>query len=97
MPDEAVLRQKAREVLRGGRLPLRPADRTFGGPGSGEACAVCGELLQREQAELEIEFNRHGITPGIDRHHLHPRCFAAWEFERTKIEPPGPSEGRLAI
>jgi hypothetical protein len=53
--------------------------------------------LQREQAELEIEFNRHGITPGIDRHHLHPRCFAAWEFERTKIEPPGPSEGRLAI
>ena len=40
---------------------------------------------------LEIEFARHGSTPavastapGFDRYHLHLRCFAAWELERTK-------------
>lgn len=32
--------------------------------------------------QTEIEFNRHGIPPGIDRYHLHPRCYAAWEAER---------------
>jgi hypothetical protein len=24
--------------------------------------------------------------PGSAHYHLHPRCFAAWEFERTKVE-----------
>src|SRR5207245_5710929 len=28
--------------------------------------------------------------PGLDRYHLHVRCFAAWEFERTK--PGAPSD-----
>jgi hypothetical protein len=41
-----------------------------------------------DQAEIEIEFNRHGPTPGLDRYHLHARCFTAWESERRKI--PGP-------
>jgi hypothetical protein len=40
---------------------------------------------EREDLELEIEFNRHGVTPGLDRYHLHVRCYAAWEFERTKV------------
>jgi hypothetical protein len=35
---------------------------------------------------VELEFHRHGVTPGLDRYHLHHRCFAAWEFERTKID-----------
>jgi hypothetical protein len=38
---------------------------------------------------MEIEFNRHGATPGIDRYHLHPRCYAAWESER--IDGAGPA------
>jgi len=82
MPDEAVLRAKARDIIRSGRLPLRKPDRMFGGSGSGAVCPVCGELATRNELELEIEFHGHGV---VDTFHLHPRCFAAWEFERTKV------------
>jgi hypothetical protein len=84
MPDELLLREKAREAIQSAAVPTRKPDRTFGGPGSNEACAVCGETVTKDQMEFEIEFNRHGPTPGLDRFYLHPRCFAAWEFERTK-------------
>jgi len=32
--------------------------------------------------EFEIEFARDGGNPGLDRFHIHLRCFTAWEFER---------------
>jgi hypothetical protein len=85
MPDEPILREKAREAIQSGRLPIGKPDRTFGGQGSGVTCAVCGHQVKRDQVELEIEFNRPGIMPVLDRYHLHQRCFAAWEFERTKV------------
>jgi hypothetical protein len=36
--------------------------------------------------EFEIEF-AHGEDdePGLDKFHIHVRCFAAWELERTKV------------
>ena len=85
MPDELLLREKARDAIGSGALPTGKPDCTFGGPGSNVACAVCGERPPWAQMELEIEFNRHGPTPGSDRYHLHPRCYAAWVFERTKV------------
>jgi hypothetical protein len=33
--------------------------------------------------EFEIEFARDGDNPGLDKFHVHIRCFAAWEFERA--------------
>jgi len=84
MNDERMLREKAQEAIRSGTLPTGKPDRMFGGPGNGSACAVCGERVMREQMELEIEFNRHDTTPGLDTYHLHPPCFAAWEFERHR-------------
>jgi len=84
MADEAALAAKARDAIRAGRLPARAANRTFGGPGNGSVCAVCGEPVTSNQMELEIEFNRHGAAPGLDRYHLHTKCFAAWETERKK-------------
>ena len=32
--------------------------------------------------EFEIEFAHDGDNPGLDKCHVHIRCFAAWEFER---------------
>ena len=49
-------------------------------------CAVCGELVKADQMEFEIEFNRQGVGPDLDKYHLHVPCFAAWEFERANIE-----------
>jgi hypothetical protein len=86
LDDEPVLREMARAAIRRGRLPSRRPDRTFGGPGTRVMCSVCRELVTPDQTEMEIEFRRHGVQPGSDRHFLHVRCLAAWEFERTKID-----------
>ena len=39
--------------------------------------------IAREEMEIELEFNQRD---GLDQYHLHHRCHAAWEFERTKGE-----------
>lgn len=40
-----------------------------------------------DELEFQIEFARDGDNPGLDRYHVHIRCFAAWEFERGKPRP----------
>jgi hypothetical protein len=72
MPDEKILREKAREVVAAGQLPSRHPDRTWGGPGVGAPCAVRELPVQFSEVEFEIQFARDG--------------FAAWEFERRAIE-----------
>jgi hypothetical protein len=84
MPDENILREKARAVVEEGKLPSRPPDRTWGGPGVGATCSVCGLPVKRDEMEFEIEFARDGDNPGLDKFHVHIRCFAAWEFERRR-------------
>jgi hypothetical protein len=71
MPDEKMLREKARAAVRDGKLPNHPPDRTWGGPDVGAACAVCDLPVRSDEKELEIEFARDGGTPGIDKFHLH--------------------------
>jgi hypothetical protein len=86
MLDEPSIREKAHEAIRSGKMPTRSPDRTFGGPGGGATCSICGEQVRRYEMGLEIEFNRPGAPPGADRYHLRPRCFAMWESERTKVQ-----------
>jgi hypothetical protein len=40
--------------------------------------------VSKNESEFEIEFARNGNNPTVTLH-LHVRCFAAWEFERTKV------------
>ena len=84
MTDELRLREQARAAIQSGKLPSRPPDRTWGGPGVGAACAVCDLPVTKDQLEFEIQFARDGDNPGLDKFHVHIRCFAAWEFERNK-------------
>ena len=60
MPDEKILREKARVVVRDGKLPSRRPDRTWGGPGVGAPCAVCVLPVERNEIEFEIQFARDG-------------------------------------
>lgn len=87
MPDEAVLREKARAAVHQGKLPSRGPDRVWGGPGIGVPCAVCGVPVTKDEMEFEIQFARDGGSPDLDKFHLHRRCFAAWEFERRGASP----------
>lgn len=84
MPDEAIARERARAAIQAGKIPLRRPDRTWGGPGVGAPCAVCDLPITRDHLELEIEFVRLG--GGLENLHVHIRCFAAWELERTKVD-----------
>jgi hypothetical protein len=84
MPDEAHLREDAREALRLGKLPSEQPARLWGGPGVGAVCAICRRPASRSQIEVAIEFARTGPVPGLDKYHLHLRCFAAWELERSQ-------------
>jgi hypothetical protein len=77
MPDELFLRDKAREAIRRGKLPVKKPDRAFNGPSSGAVCAPRRDAIPRQQMEVEIEFNSHGVMPGSAHYHLHPGCFAA--------------------
>ena len=86
MNDDCILREKAGEAIRSGKLPTRRHDRMFGGPGGGGTCPVCAEPLKSAKIELELEFKRHDGTSGSDIYHLHFRCYAAWEFERSTLE-----------
>ena len=85
MPDEARLREQAREAIEKTRIPQHLPDRTWGGPGVGVACAVCELPVTKDQLEFEIQFAHDGEDPGLDKYHVHIRCFAAWEFERAKL------------
>jgi len=84
--DEALLQKKAREAIRRGVLPRTRPDRRFGRPGIGETCAVCGEEAGPNEMAVEIEFDRHGVTPGLDRYQLHIRCYTAWEIARSQLD-----------
>ena len=54
-------------------------------PGVGAPCAVCEKPVTRDEVEYELQFAHDGATPGLDKYHLHLRCFAVWELERTKL------------
>jgi hypothetical protein len=82
MPDETILRAKAQAAILDGKLPSCRADRVWGGPGVGAVCAVCDLPVTKDEMEFEIEFAHDGDSPGLDKFHVHVRCFAAWEFER---------------
>lgn len=60
MPDEPRLREQAIEAIRKGKLPARSPDRTWGGPGVGAPCAVCGKPVTASEMEFEIQFARNG-------------------------------------
>ena len=82
MQDEKMLREKARAVVHSGKLPSRRPDRTWGGPGVGAPCSVCDLSVTADEMEFDIQFARNSDNPGLDKFHVHVRCFAAWEFER---------------
>ena len=110
MPDEAIIQEKAREAVQGGRLPTAQPSRTTFGPSAGARCAVCRDPIPPGEMAFELEFRagpppegkslsdtleRLRTNPEVRRYHLHHHCFVAWEFERTKVA--GAADDRLSI
>jgi hypothetical protein len=95
MSDDSLLRKKVQEAVRAGSLPNRRPDRTWGGPGSGACCTICGARVGRDEVEFEIEFGGED-TAQPSSYYVHVQCFAAWEAERRKIEAGTESQGTPA-
>lgn len=86
MNDESVLRRIARESIANGMLPRHSPKQTWGGPGTGAQCALCGASIDKHELEFEVEF-------GVERLHLHLPCYSVWDSERRARRAPAvPSE-----
>lgn len=93
--DEFALREKARDAIIAGRLPVRAPTGVWGGPGTGKSCAVCSQVIGADGLGFELEFEGDGI-PGSPLHHVHIWCFAAWEFECRKLLPAADDDGTIS-
>jgi hypothetical protein len=61
-----------------GRLPQDPLPRVCGGPGQGETCDGCGEIVTRAELAMENADGEHPI-------HFHVSCFYIWDAERRAL------------
>jgi hypothetical protein len=86
--DPSALRLLIREKLVNGSLPHNHIPRIWGGPGNGETCDGCGEIVTRSQMLMEGALDAMGR--GI---RFHVACFQAWDAERQVPghEPSGPA------
>ena len=89
MSGNGTLRDRVLEAIRAGKLPDRPPKRTWGGPGSGASCMVCGERLKPDENELELEFATDDDDRRQENYYAHLGCFSAWNTERQKLESNG--------
>jgi hypothetical protein len=80
--DDNGLRTKVRTAITSGKLPVGAPNRMWGGPGTGATCVVCELPINRDQAELEVEFVLDGGSPHVDAYQFHLRCLTEWELER---------------
>lgn len=82
--SEAPLREQVRLQLGDGTLPNEAPRRVYGGRGIGAYCRVCGQAVGSHENEMELQFIRDTDSLTINILHLHARCFAAWELERSR-------------
>lgn len=75
MYNQAVLDALATELLASGKLPYEHPMEITGGDGSGEPCALCGELIDRSDIEIEAVYPRRSL-------HFHVACNNAWKAAR---------------
>ena len=75
--SEDALHEKAKELIRNGRLPARSPDRVWGGAGlAGARCALCGATIEPTDVVLEVEVRG---DEGATYPQLHVRCFSVFE------------------
>jgi hypothetical protein len=73
--EDALVRERVREMLATGRLPSDDPVKLWAGPSMGKPCNICGETI-RTATEYELDF-----TPALTLL-LHPHCYAIWNEER---------------
>jgi len=88
--DRDRLRFVIRDKLGNGELPHDSIPRIWGGPGNGERCDACEEVVRTGQLLME------GISAVTNQGiQLHVECFSVWDTERAAPggQHPKPSDG----
>ena len=75
--EKSALRSLILAKLDDGRLPHDSIPRLWGGPGAGETCNACDEIVSKGQLVME-GINRTGITV-----QFHVACFSLWDGLRV--------------
>ena len=75
--DDALVRERVREMLATNRFPTTDPVKLWAGPSMAKPCTVCGDTI-RTATEYELEF-----APTVTLL-LHPRCYAIWNEERRR-------------
>ena len=85
--DQPTLRLMIREKLADGRLQHNHIPRVWGGPGAGETCDGCEEIVTKEQMIME---GVDDVGSGVQ---FHVACFYVWDVERQVAghKPSGPA------
>jgi hypothetical protein len=81
--DSLTLRALIRTKLADGRLPSETMPRVWGGPGNGERCDACEEIITSQELIMEgsaAEGSRSLVQ-------LHVECFYIWDTERRLLPP----------
>jgi hypothetical protein len=65
-----------RGKLKSGALPRNDLRRVSGGPGNGESCVACSEIIAKTQVAVE------GISEHLMVLRFHVTCFSLWNAER---------------
>ena len=76
------LAQKTYSVMqaRSPGLPYRKPRRTWAGRGSGAVCDVCGETIDADQIEYEVELPADHSNTVLN---MHLSCFEEWTASGT--------------
>ena len=80
---ESELRDRARDLIREGRLPDRAPARVWGGPGSGVPCALCAQVIPSTEMEYEADAT---LANAVHTLHFHFVCHAAWQLECLRAD-----------
>jgi hypothetical protein len=82
--EHALLRERTRDRLRRGVLPMEAPSRSFAGPATGKVCACCDRPILAPEPEFELEFARPDAL-GRKTLWMHTACDAIWYSERIRI------------
>jgi hypothetical protein len=73
------VRVTVREKLERGEVPREKCLITWFGPGSGQRCVVCDQVIRQVEVECECEHPRGDIL------RFHQTCFVAWDEARQEM------------
>ncbi len=84
--DKAVLNVLRRSLiqtkLRDGRLPVDNIPRFWGGPGNGETCDACEDIITKDQMAMDGNSVASGGRRALQ---IHAECLQIWDAERRRL------------